>query len=100
MSDTLRGRQIVLAGGSGGLGSASAALLAGGGADVFVNYRSDADRAKRLPGSAVQADITRHEDRMTLLDAAPALYGLVVFTGDPARVSDPSQLESAMLRSH
>jgi 3-oxoacyl-[acyl-carrier protein] reductase len=100
MSDTLRGRQIVLAGGSGGLGSASASLLAAEGAAVVVSYRSNADRAQRLPATAVQADITRRQDRTNLLDAAPQLYALVVFTGDPARVADPSQLEPAMQRSH
>jgi NAD(P)-dependent dehydrogenase (short-subunit alcohol dehydrogenase family) len=28
------------------------------------------------------------------------MYGLVVLTGDPARVADPSQMEAAMRRSH
>jgi NAD(P)-dependent dehydrogenase (short-subunit alcohol dehydrogenase family) len=39
----------------------------------------------------VQADITRVEDRTRLLDAAPELYGLVVFTGDPARGANMEQ---------
>src|SRR5690348_18379931 len=37
---------------------------------------------------------------MRLLDAAPALYGLVVLAGDPARVADPAETETAMARSH
>ena len=112
---------VVLAGGSGGLGSVTARLLA---ADwrVVVSYRSGAERASDLvqplahargsatgseprpSGSgdaiAVQADLANSADRTRLLDAAPELYGLVVFSGDPARVADPSQLEAAMLRSH
>ena len=92
---------VVLAGGSGGLGSEAARLLAGDWR-VVVSYRSDAERAARLGDLAtvVQADLGRAEDRKRLLDAASQLYGVVVFSGDPARVSDPSQIESAMLRSH
>jgi hypothetical protein len=46
---------------------------------------------------AVRADLAVAADRTRLLDAAPALYGLAVFTGDPVRIADPEQ---AMLRSH
>ena len=45
MPETLRGKQIVLAGGSGGLGSATAELLAGEGAELIVSYRANAARA-------------------------------------------------------
>jgi NAD(P)-dependent dehydrogenase (short-subunit alcohol dehydrogenase family) len=102
MSDTLRGRQIVLAGGSGGLGSATAALLAGEGAQLVVSYHVNAARAQKLASIAtvVQADLANAGDRTRLLDAAPELYGLVVFTGDPARVADPGQFEAAERRSH
>ena len=48
----------------------------------------------------IQADLTNATDRVRLLDAAPSLYGLVVFAGDPARVTDPSQFEAALQRSH
>ncbi len=95
---TLEGRQIVLAGGSGGLGSAAARLLAGEGAHLVVSYRANLDRAARLSDTAevIQADLTRAEDRKRLLLAAPDLYGLVVFTGDPARNAD---LEASMERA-
>lgn len=93
MSDTLRGREIVLAGGAGGIGSAIADLLAAEGARVIVSYRS-----QPRPG-AIQADITASADRKRLLDAAPQLYGLVVLAGEPARVRDASELEEAMRRS-
>ncbi len=83
----------MLAGGAGGIGSAAAESLAAEGARVIVSYRS-----RPRPG-AMQADITRAEDRKRLLDAAPHLYGLVVLAGEPARVKEPSELEEAMRRS-
>jgi 3-oxoacyl-[acyl-carrier protein] reductase len=100
--DTLRGKRIVLAGGSGGLGSATAELLAAEGAQLIVSYCSDAERAAPLAAFArvVQADLTVAADRQRLLDAAPELYGVVVFAGDPARVAAPERIEETMLRSH
>lgn len=75
MDTSLRNREIILAGGSGGLGSVTAQLLETEGARVIVSSRS----------SGVKADITNAADRARLLDAAPGLCGLVVFTGNPAR---------------
>jgi len=100
--DGLRDREIVLAGGSGGLGSATAELLAAEGSRVAVGYRSNRERALRLARLAtiVQADLALPADRARLLNAAPNLYGLVIFAGDPARVSDPGQFEEATHRSH
>jgi NAD(P)-dependent dehydrogenase (short-subunit alcohol dehydrogenase family) len=102
LPDGLRGREVVVAGGSGGLGSAAAELLAAEGARVAVSYRTNAGRASHLRGTAalVQANLALAEDRRRLLDAAPALYGLAIFVGVPARVSGPEELEQAMLRSH
>jgi len=89
----LRDRQVVLAGGSGGIGSATAERLSSEGARVVISYFRNADRAApwRSRAAVVQADITRVEDRTRLLDAAPELYGLVVFTGDPARGANMEQ---------
>ncbi len=97
-SETLRGRGIVLAGGSGGLGAASAALLVKEGASLLVGYAKDEERALRLQqGLAAygdgkvglcQADLRTAAGRGVLLEAAAAqgpLYGLVIFAGDPAR---------------
>ncbi len=97
----LDGRWIVLAGGAGGLGSAAAHMLAAEGARLVVSYRANVERAAKLSAiaSLVQADLTRAEDRARLLEAAPSLYGLVVFTGDPSRVQDPAELPAAMRRS-
>lgn len=78
---SLAHREILLAGGSGGLGSETAALLEAEGARVVISSRR----------SGVPADITQKEDRIRLLDAVPDLYGLVVFTGTPAR-GNPDQM--------
>jgi 3-oxoacyl-[acyl-carrier protein] reductase len=100
LADTLQGREIVLAGGSGGLGSAVSELLAAEGARLVVSYRANRERAERLGTQIVQADLSIEADRRRLLDAAPQIYGLVVFAGDPARVAAGADPHDAMLRSH
>lgn len=72
MPDQLK---VVLVGGAGGLGSATAELLKNEGWSVEISSREH----------GIRADITVAEDRKRLLDALPALYGLVVFSGSPAR---------------
>ena len=97
-SDTLRGRVITLAGGSGGLGAATAALLVKEGASVVVGYARDEQRAQRMRDALgaygdgkiqlCRADLREAEGRKALLAAASsfgAIYGLAVFAGDPAR---------------
>jgi NAD(P)-dependent dehydrogenase (short-subunit alcohol dehydrogenase family) len=97
-SHSLRGRVIVLAGGTGGLGAAAAALLVHEGASLVVGYANDVQRAQRMQRalgaygdgtiSLCRADLRQAEGRKALLDAAALqgpLYGLTVFTGDPAR---------------
>ncbi len=90
MMQSLRGREIILAGGTGGLGSAAASLLSQEGARVIVSYRANHERAERATGIAgsVQADLANDDDRTVLLDSAPELYGLVILTGDPSRGSN------------
>ena len=82
----IAGLEILLAGGAGGLGSATADLLE--------------ERRRKRNGQfterGIRADITVAEDRNRLLDALPKLYGLVVFTGSPAR----GELADAMRISH
>ena len=82
----VEGLSILLAGGAGGLGSATADLLRSEGARVTVSSRSH----------GTTADIGKAEDRTRLLDSVPGLYGLVVFAGNPARGTD----EAAMRLSH
>ncbi len=78
--------EILLAGGAGGLGAATAQLLESEGAKVVISSRQH----------GVKADITNAGDRARLLDAMPKLYGLVVLAGSPARGSG----EDAMRLSH
>jgi len=98
LPDSLAGRQVVLVGGAGGVGAASTELLAAAGASLTIGYRSNHDRARAFAefGRIVQADITVDADRRRLLDAAPEIYGLVVFAGDPARAKSEEELEQAM----
>jgi 3-oxoacyl-[acyl-carrier protein] reductase len=100
--ESLQGREVVIAGGAGGIGTAVTELLLAEGARVILAYHTHAERAAQWKGRAVlvQADLTSSEDRTHLLDQARDLYALVVLTGDPARFSEPSQMESAMHRSH
>jgi 3-oxoacyl-[acyl-carrier protein] reductase len=101
-ADSLRGKEIVLAGGTGGLGSVVAALLLDEGARLTLSFLRHQERARQFEGRAtlVQADLASSSDRARLLDAAPSFYGLVILAGDPARVSEASQMEAAMLQSH
>jgi len=102
LTESLRGREVILAGGTGGIGTAVTEALLGEGARLTISFRSNRERASRWQDAAivVQADLALQEDRTRLLDAAPALYALVVLAGDPARFPDASQMESAMRRSH
>jgi NAD(P)-dependent dehydrogenase (short-subunit alcohol dehydrogenase family) len=80
---------VVIAGGSGGLGSATARLLARDGIhQLVVSYRPNRERAESLANIAtlVQADLGVDTQRAALLDSARDLFGLAVFTGDPVRV--------------
>lgn len=98
----MRGREIVLVGGTGGIGSAALELLRAEGACLVASYRSNAARAGQSSHAAtiIQADITLASDRMRLLDAAPNLYGLAVFAGDPARAAQNAPIDETMRRSH
>ena len=98
----MKAMRILLVGGSGGLGHASAELLAAEGCELAVSYYRNAARANAMKGLAqvLHADITEAPARTRLLDEAGVLDGLVVFTGDPARVTSPDQLQQQMVTSH
>jgi len=102
LPESLAGKEVVLAGGSGGIGAAVIELLRAEGARLVVSYRGNAERAAkwRQAATLLKADLGRGEDRNRLLDAVPSLYGLVVLAGDPARVSGTTGTEAAMARSH
>lgn len=96
----LTGCVVLVAGGSGGLGRATAALLARDGATVVIGYREDHGRAMALKQALearyatsvhlVKGDIANPAARARYVETADAigdgLYGFVCFTGDPARV--------------
>lgn len=98
--EKLRGRVVLVAGGTGGLGSATVALLARDGATVVVGYRRNRERAETLKAALearyaatihlVEGDIGDAEVRRRYVETADALgdglYATVCFTGDPARV--------------
>lgn len=96
----LDGRVVLAAGGTGGLGSATVSLLARDGAIVVAGYRQDRARAEALKQAVearyettihlVEGDISEPAARERYIDTADGLgdglYGLICFTGDPARV--------------
>jgi pteridine reductase len=106
----LRGRTILLAGGTGGLGPALASLLLAEGARVVLGFRGNRSRAEavaadlnaatgRTPELA-QGDLSEPAGRARLLGAAGSeLYGLVVFSGDPARITSAGPSDATLLGS-
>jgi NAD(P)-dependent dehydrogenase (short-subunit alcohol dehydrogenase family) len=95
----LEGRTVIVAGGTGGLGAATVALLAREGAKVVVGYRSNRERAQNLRRAIeqqfgqtvylVEGDLAEPATWQSYWDAvsraAAPLYGAVIFPGDPAR---------------
>lgn len=98
--NTLAGRTVILAGGTGGLGSAAAMLLAREGAHLILGYRKGRERALALATAIekttgkipalVEGDIADAKVRAKMLSAAEKsgapLAGAAIFSGDPARV--------------
>jgi NAD(P)-dependent dehydrogenase (short-subunit alcohol dehydrogenase family) len=76
----LQGRDIILAGGTGGLGSATASPLAEEGANLVLSYRVNLEKAGNF--RAIRADLSRAEDRTALLDSVSELYGLAILPAD------------------
>lgn len=99
--ERMKNKRVLLVGGSGGLGRASAKFLSAEGIELILSYCAHRERAEGLVsfGRVLQADITSADDRLRLLADAGAIDGLVVFTGTPARVNDPGQLERHMFHS-
>jgi 3-oxoacyl-[acyl-carrier protein] reductase len=95
----LRDRLVLVAGGTGGLGSAVSALLARDGARVIAGFLRNRPRAQKLRqrirelyGAEImlaEGDISDPLDRARYLEEVRTLgklYGLVCLVGDPARV--------------
>ncbi|MFZ0520950.1 MAG: SDR family oxidoreductase [Candidatus Acidiferrales bacterium] len=97
----LAGKTVIVAGGSGGLGAATVALLAREGARLVVGYRANRERAEALRHSMAESfqctislvagDIAAPEVRHAYLAAAEKtgapVAGAAIFAGDPARVA-------------
>ncbi len=110
---SLEGRVILVAGGTGGLGSATVALLAREGAQLVVGYCSNRDRARALKQVVeaaydttlhlVEGDISDPDQRRRYIETADrlgdGLYGLICFTGDPARVKFEEMTDEDMQAS-
>jgi NAD(P)-dependent dehydrogenase (short-subunit alcohol dehydrogenase family) len=108
----MKGKSVILAGGSGGLGAAVAEALADRGAIPIIGCRSNRERADALAGSifekyqlavpVVVGDILQESVRRDLLNAAReagTLYGLVPLVGRPARVPVESATEQDLIDS-
>lgn len=108
----LAGRVILVAGGSGGLGAATAALLITEGAYPILGYLNNKGRAELVqqrlrdnyagPVGLLQGDILEPSGRRRyveeVLRAKDRIDGLIVLVGDPARVKT-ADLESAAFRA-
>jgi len=105
----LAGRVILLAGGTGGLGAATAALLIHEGAYPILGYHTNRGRAELVqqrlqdtyagPVGLIQSDLGDEDGRRRFVDDAlrvrDRIDGLVVFTGDPARTKTADLLSPA-----
>jgi NAD(P)-dependent dehydrogenase (short-subunit alcohol dehydrogenase family) len=109
---TIKGKAVILAGGSGGLGAAVAETLAERGAIPVIGYLRNRERAeslaKRLSDKygigvpAVPGDILDASVRQRLIDQAERageLYGLVPLVGNPARVPIETATEQDLIDS-
>jgi NAD(P)-dependent dehydrogenase (short-subunit alcohol dehydrogenase family) len=97
----LAGQTIIVAGGTGGLGASTVALLAREGANLIVGYRRDRERAERLSAAIekqfgrvirlVQGDLCEEAVRRKYLEPASGFGGTIsgaaIFAGNAARVA-------------
>lgn len=94
--------EIIVVGGTGGIGAEVTRMLANEGAIVTATYRSNISRAERFSSIAKfeQADLAVANDRRRILTGVANLYGVVILAGDPARPADGESIEASMERSH
>ena len=109
----LKGKVIMVAGGSGGLGSAVSVLLAREGADLVIGYQNNRERALELRDYLtgtfntgvvlVGGDLSSPGVRKDYLAGARELgataSGFVCLTGNPARVKFDEVTEAEMIKS-
>ncbi len=112
MRHTIKGKTVILAGGSGGLGAALAESLAEREGIPVIGYLRNRERAERLvkrlselygvTAPAIAGDILDGSVRQKLIDEARRvgdLYGLVPLVGNPARVPIEAANEEDLLDS-
>ncbi|MGH9746062.1 MAG: SDR family NAD(P)-dependent oxidoreductase [Candidatus Acidiferrales bacterium] len=111
--NSLAGRTVIVAGGTGGLGAATVALLARESAYLIVGYHRDRERATKLSASVekqfgaklalVEGDIADPGVRRKYLEAcekaAAPLAGAAIFPGNPARVAFENLDRDALVAS-
>jgi 3-oxoacyl-[acyl-carrier protein] reductase len=108
----MKGKSVILAGGSGGLGACLAEGLAERGAIPVIGCRSNRERADALANSlskrfgvqtpVVSGDVLDGAVREQLIDAAKQagpLYGLVPLLGSPARIPIEKATEHDLIDS-
>ncbi len=108
----MKGKSIILAGGSGGLGAAVAEAVAARGGVPVIGCHKNRDRAEALANGlterydvrvpVVVGDVLAEGVRRQLLDEAARageLYGLVPLLGSPARVPIEAATEAEILES-
>jgi NAD(P)-dependent dehydrogenase (short-subunit alcohol dehydrogenase family) len=108
----MKGKSIILAGGSGGLGAAVAELLAQRGAIPIIGCKRNRERADALAKTifdkhqikapVVVGDILQEDVRQELIAKAReagVLYGMVPLVGQPARVPIASATEQDLIES-
>lgn len=99
---SLQQLEILIAGGTGGIGAEVTRTLAADGASVTATYRTNVARAGEFASIAriEQADLSISADRKRLVESFQRLYGLVILSGDPARPNGAESIEETMNRSH
>src|SRR5258708_31438849 len=89
----LAGKIALITGSSQGIGRATATCLARSGADIIINYRSNADAAAEVKATieemgrrciAVQADVSQKEDVSRLFAASNEALGPIAILGNNA----------------
>src|SRR5208282_6020348 len=98
---TLGGKTVIVAGGSGGLGAATVALLAREGAHLVVGYCANRERAEALRhaiestyacrislgAGAIASAAVREAYFVAAQKIGAPLVGVAIFPGDPARAA-------------
>ncbi|WP_333769769.1 glucose 1-dehydrogenase [Streptomyces sp. IBSBF 2435] len=99
MSD-LRDKVVIVTGGSGGLGAATAACMARGGARVVVTGRDSAEGEKAAAafgGAFLRHDVTSEDDWRSVVDATVDRYGRVDGLVNNAGIDSWSLIENETL---